>query len=170
MTIVTLAAQPGLLPTVAGWLWQEFWRHDGYTLAETQATYAVCTALRGAPQTFVLLDGSQPVGTATLARHDLDERPDLTPWLAGVYVVPEARGRGHARRLVAAVEDACRAAAIPSAWLYTHTAEGLYARLGWRVAEVVERAGNPPVTLMWKQFAPAAPPHGIGADASTPAR
>jgi hypothetical protein len=45
--------------------------------------------------------------------HDLDERPDLTPWLAGVFVFPEARGRAHVVHLIQAVEAACRSAAIP---------------------------------------------------------
>jgi hypothetical protein len=73
----------------------------------------------GLPQTFVLLVNDDPVGTASLVSHDLDERPDLTPWLAGVFVVPEARGRGHVMPLIRAVEDACRSAGIGTVWLCT---------------------------------------------------
>ena len=51
-----------------------------------------------------------------LVAHDLDERPDETPWLAGVFVSPEARGRGHVIHLIQAVEAACRAAASAVVW------------------------------------------------------
>ena len=97
---------------------------------------------------FVLLSGEMPVGTATLARKDLEERPDLTPWLAGVFVVPEARGRGYVSHLLQAFDDACRAASIETAWLYTNTAERVYLRAGWAVAEIVQRRDKLPTTLM----------------------
>ena len=148
LTITRTADRPDLVPIVARWLWHEFWQHDGYTLDQTWAAIAASVALSGPPQTFVLLLGDQPVGTASLATEDLDERPDLTPWLAGVFVVPEARGRGYAARLVAAVEAACQSACISTVWLYTNTAERLYARAGWRVVETVPRHGKRPVTLM----------------------
>ena len=84
----------------------------------------------------------------TLARRDLDERPDLTPWLAGVFVIPEARGRGYVKHLLAAFDEACRAASIRTAWLHTNTAKRVYLRAGWHVAEVIQRQGKLPVTLM----------------------
>lgn len=150
--IVTIADRPDLVPTVADWLWQAFWRQDGYGSADTQAAVAAATARTGPPQTFVALLEGRPVGTASLAAEDLDERPALTPWLANVFVLPAFRGRGCAIHLVTAVEGACHDAAIPHAWLHTSTAEGLYARLGWRAVEIVERRGKSPVTLMRKDF------------------
>lgn len=153
MTIVSIADHPDLAPTVASWLWHAFSRDDDRPLADIEALVAAATCRQGVPQCFVLLADGIPVGTASLARHDLDERPDLTPWLAGVLVLPQARGRGYARQLVAAVETACAASAIPTAWLYTHTAEPLYARAGWRRVEIVKRAGKPDVSLMRKDFA-----------------
>lgn len=148
LSVTTIARRPDLLPVVADWLWREWWRPRGRTLEETEAVYAACRAEVGPPQTLVLLSGGTPIGTATLARTDLEERPDLTPWLAGVFVVPEARGRGHVRHLLAAFDGACRAASIETAWLYTDTAERVYVRAGWRFAETVQRPGKPPTTLM----------------------
>lgn len=151
--IVTIADRPDLAATVAGWLWNEFLRHDGYTLAQAETLVAAGTARTGAPQCFVALADGIPVGTASLAIEDLDERPDLTPWLAGVFVLPESRGRSHAKRLIAAVEAACIKSGIPTAWLYTHTAEPLYASIGWQHVERVQRAAKPAVSLMRKDFA-----------------
>ena len=79
---------------------------------------------------------------ASLVKHDLDERPDLTPWLAGVFVVPHARRQGHAARLIAAVERTAKAASIAALWLYTANAEHIYARAGWRTVEVFELNGR----------------------------
>jgi len=152
--IVTTADRPDLVPTVTGWLWREFWRHDGSTLEQTRDAVAASAAQPGLPHCFVLLADGEPVGTASLTATDLDERPDLTPWLAGVFVVPEACGQGHATRLVAAVEAAGRSASIPKLWLYTNTAEGLYARIGWRSVAAIQRCNRRPVTLMRRDLIP----------------
>ena len=150
--IVRTSDRPDLVPIVAGWLWQAFWRDDGYTLDQTTAAVMASATQPGLPHTFILLVDGVPVGTASLAAEDLDERPHLTPWLAGVFVVPEARGRGYARRLVEAVERVCQAERIPAAWLYTNTAEALYARVGWHRVEVVQREGKAAVVLMRRDF------------------
>jgi GNAT superfamily N-acetyltransferase len=141
-TFVTIAERPDLVPVVAGWLWDAFWQKDGHTLKQTEAAVADWTSSSGPPQGFVLLVDGEAVGTASLVAHDLDQRRDLTPWLANVFVKPEARRRGHVGKLVAAVEEACRAASISPVWLYTHTAEHLYAKAGWRTVEYFDHAGQ----------------------------
>jgi GNAT superfamily N-acetyltransferase len=148
ISIVTIADRPDLVPMVAQWLWHEWWQDDGYTLEQTRAAVAASISRSGPPQTFVLLVDGEPIGTASLVAHDLDERPDLTPWLAGVFVIPEARGRGHVIHLIQAVEAACRSAAIPIVWLYTACAERVYARAGWRSVEAIQRSGRRSVMLM----------------------
>ncbi len=147
LRIVTLAERPDLAPTVADWLWEAFWRPEGGTRAKLDGLVAAAVAGTGLPRAFVLLADGAPVGTASLAEADLDLRPDLTPWLAGVFVRSEARGRGYGTRLVEAVEDAGRAAGVRRLWLYTGTAEPLYARLGWRAVERFDRHGRPNVLM-----------------------
>jgi GNAT superfamily N-acetyltransferase len=105
------------------------------------------------PRTLVLLVDDEPVGTASLTAHDLDERPDLTPWLAGMFVASHVRGRGYAARLVAAVEEEARRASITTLWLYTNTAERIYARVGWRTVETVLHNGKP-FALMRRDLLP----------------
>jgi GNAT superfamily N-acetyltransferase len=155
--IVRMADRPDLVPIVAGWLWHEWLHQDGYTLEQTDDAVAASISPSGPPQTFVLLVDGKPIGTASLVVHDLDERPDLTPWLAGVFVIPEARGRGHVIHLIQAVEAACRFAAIPVVWLYTAGAERVYARAGWHSVETVQRHGRRPVTLMRRDLTSLAP-------------
>ena len=148
LRVTTIRERPDLLPIVAEWLWREWWEQKGRTLEQAQAIYADCVAETGAPQTFVLLEGELPVGTVTLARKDLDERPDLTPWLAGVFVIPDRRGRGYVYHLFDEFERACQAVSVEAAWLYTNTAERVYLRAGWERTEVIQRPGKLPIILM----------------------
>ncbi|MGF3024504.1 GNAT family N-acetyltransferase [Methylobacterium aquaticum] len=141
--IVTTAERPDLAPLTGRWRWEAFRQEEDDSLAEMMAAQAAGAAGPGPmPRTFVLLDDDEPVGMASLVAHDLDPRPDLTPWLAGVFVAPQARGRGHAVRLVAAVEADAAALGIATLWLYTRSAEALYARIGWRNVETFAYRGR----------------------------
>jgi GNAT superfamily N-acetyltransferase len=148
-TIVAVSAQPGLAPLVAGWLLDAF-RHPASPTLEGMTARILAPRI-GPAETFVLFDGGVPVGTASLARQDLACRPELTPWLAGVFVSPAARGRGHASALVRRVEAFAAAADVPRLWLYTWSAEGLYARLGWE-REGIERDKGRDVVLMRREL------------------
>ena len=129
---------------VARWLWQAFWHDSGKPfeqLLEAVRTSSVTAGLM--PRTFILLADGEPVGTASLVAHDLEERPDLTPWLAGVFVELHARGQGYAGHLISAVEQEARSASVPTLWLYTNKAEHIYARAGWHTVETVKHGGRP---------------------------
>jgi len=82
-----------------------------------------------------------PVGTATLLAHDVgtEQWPDLTPWLAAVYVVPEHRRRGIGASLVNAIVSEAAAAGMDVLYLLTTEREEFYTQLGW---EVFDRAGE----------------------------
>ena len=99
------------------------------------------------PQSFVLLADGNPVGTASITDHDLEERPDLAPWPAGVFVVPDARGCGFAGQLVAEREQEARRVSALTLWLPTSTAKRLYARIDWQAIETVLH-NSQSVTLM----------------------
>lgn len=145
--IVRIADRPDLVPLVANWLWDAFWQPNGHRLEEVRAILAEADAEIGTPQSFVLLAGDVPCGTASFMAADLEIRDDIGPWLAGLYVVPEARGQGCAQRLVAAVEEAARQAGERMLFLHTSDAQGLYERLGWyAIEETVDN--HRPVTIM----------------------
>ncbi len=146
--IVRTTDRPEFIPLVAAWRWEAFARDDGSSLEDVQAHVMESIAETGPPQTFVLLIDDQPVGTASFVAHDLEGRAELTPWLASVFVAPEARGRGHAAVLVAAVEAAAQAASVARLWLYTETAEHVYARIGWGRVENFAHHGRPAVLMV----------------------
>jgi GNAT superfamily N-acetyltransferase len=147
--IVTVADQPRLIEPVAAILWQEFGRERGRTVADS--VRYVRRLLDAGEPCFALLADGESVGTASLVAHDLDQRPDLTPWLASLCVRPEARGRGYASILVKAVECAARASGVTTLWLYTWSAAPLYAGLGWATVGAA-RDGEYDVVLMRRDF------------------
>ncbi len=143
-SIVSTAERPDLVAVTARWRWEAFFRDAGRSFEDVLAA-AHETAANSVPipQTLVLLADDEPLGTASLTDHDLDERPDLTPWLAGVFVVPHARGQGLAARLIAAVEERAVTAGLSTLWLYTKAAERIYARAGWQTVETFQLEGQP---------------------------
>ena len=78
--------------------WGEF--RPGDTLeARTERMRAACG--KGAiPSVVVAIEDGRLLGGALLIDSDMKIRPQLTPWLAGVYVKAEDRGRGVASQLV----------------------------------------------------------------------
>lgn len=151
MSIVAVSAEPELAPIVARWLVGEFHDYPG-GLTVAAMTHMILTPREPFEESFVLLENGQPAGTASLTIEDLETRPDLAPWLAGVFVRPPSRGRGHARQLVRAVESHARGHGIATLWLYTGHAAPLYAGLGWRaMGQERDRWGN--VTLMRRDLA-----------------
>ena len=151
MQIRVLAETPHL-DTVAAWLHAQWWAADGYT---RDATLAFLRAATGpaAPMTLVAEQDGVPVGTATFDTDDLDSRPDLSPWLASVLVAPGHRRQGVATALVAAVEQAARAAGHERLWLFTADQAAFYAARGWQKAGQAAYHGAP-VTLMVRPLRP----------------
>jgi predicted N-acetyltransferase YhbS len=145
-SFVTLTDRPDMAPAAAEWLLDAF-RHD--LSPSHDELVAKLLAQKAPEETFILLADDVPVGTASLVTNDLPSRPDLTPWLASVLVRPQFRGKGYGAPLVRRVEAAATASAVPALWLYTWSAEPLYARLGWeRVGLERDSDRNIEVVLM----------------------
>jgi GNAT superfamily N-acetyltransferase len=139
---VAVSHRPELAPVVARWRVNALFDHPGgYTVEEMKAF--ILAPPVGPEETFVLFDHDQPAGTAALVRTHLETRPDLTPWLAGLFVEPAFRRRGYGSALVREVEAFALAASVPILWLYTSTAEPFYLRLGWERVGWNRRMGTP---------------------------
>jgi GNAT superfamily N-acetyltransferase len=90
----------------------------------------------------VLLEGAAPAGMVTLCLDDLSGRPELNPWLAGLYVDPAYRGKGYGRRLITELESLASKLQIERLSLYSSDAVGLYANAGWATVETFDRNGK----------------------------
>ena len=143
ITIVTLSERPDLLPVGARWAWQQWGQSAGRTLEQVLKHGARYADPLSHDQAFLLLDDGVPAAMASFVASDLDTRPDLTPWLAGVYVDTPFRGRGHAVRVIRRVEHKAVETGATELWLYTWTAAPLYRRLGWHDREMIETRHGP---------------------------
>lgn len=147
--ILSTAERPALAEITAQWRWDAFAKGGGRSFERLLADERLAASEAAEmPRTLVAIVEGRPVGMASLVASDLEERPELGPWLAGVFVLPEERRRGHGARLVRAIEEIAWAAAIGRLWLYTRTAERLYASLGWLTVETFERADDRRYALM----------------------
>jgi N-acetylglutamate synthase-like GNAT family acetyltransferase len=130
--VVPLAERPDLVETVAAWGFGT-WGHlsPGYTLSQRRADLLTEMRPDGVPTTFVAVDQSgAAVGTAALIFDDIEGDP-RNPWLASVYVPPEARRHGIASLLVRRVEHEAARLGYRRLYLFTATVPQLYAGLGW---------------------------------------
>ncbi len=134
LTLSYLADRPHFVPACAAWLyglWGCQMADESYekTLDLCQ-TGAQTTAL---PLIVVAHEGDKPLGMAMLCAQDPDPdaRPDLTPWLAGVYVHPFARGQGIAQKLLLRLEADVKALGYKAFYLITEEAAALYEKVGW---------------------------------------
>jgi GNAT superfamily N-acetyltransferase len=140
LSFVTTSERPDLTAVTGAWRWDAFFCEGDASFEELMARERAAAADDALlPTVFVLLDGGDPVGMVALCNDDLDDRPDLNPWLAGLYVAPTHRGKGHARRLIEKTETAAAQAGIRSLSLYTASAVNLYRSSGWTTIETFNR-------------------------------
>ena len=140
--IEQLAERPDLLQIVAAWIYRQWW-----TTVEGASVNTLEDLLRGhlvhdeIPLTFVASLDRRPIGTATLIAHDVgtEQWPDLSPWLAALYVIPDYRRRGVGGALVSATMSKARALGARAVYLSTVYREDFYAHLGWQVVDRSDR-------------------------------
>jgi GNAT superfamily N-acetyltransferase len=138
--ILPLSERPDLVPTIAEWHRLD----DGGRMPLEAWIEAHAVEARGAdvPTAWVALIDGRPVGCVSLIASNMDTHPELTPWLAALYVVPDARRRG----VGSALTDRCEAHAASlgyrTLFLYTERAEPFYAERGWRLRGTEEYEGQ----------------------------
>lgn len=152
LQISYLADHPQHLAQVVAWVFEEWGRHiPGVTLEKIEARFSNHLHRNALPLTLLALMDGQAAGTASLQTTDMYTHPELTPWLAAVYVPPAHRRLGIGSELVQAAEAVSRRIGVRRLYLFTPDRERFYARLGW---SVLERTGfrHQPVVIMRKSF------------------
>ncbi|MEB0227947.1 GNAT family N-acetyltransferase [Pseudomonas sp. 10S4] len=148
-----LCDHPALIAEFAELNFNEWGHYKPGNTLEAQTEHMRASCGRGSvPTVVVAIEDSQLLGGALLLAHDLDSRPQLTPWLAGVYVKPEHRGRGIPSQLVTRIVEEAAQVGVPELYLCTPNAQALYAKLGWEEIEEVDDNGL--VTVMKRSTAP----------------
>lgn len=102
------------------------------------------------PTALVAVCDGKVIGTAALKEKEL-EHVSYSPWLAGVFVLPEFRCRGVGALLIEAAEKKAKSLGVLRLFLYTPTSENYYANLGWKTVERHALASGP-ITIMAKEL------------------
>ncbi|CAB4795750.1 unannotated protein [freshwater metagenome] len=133
--VASLAEHPHHWQTAAEWSF-EAWKHD--FPSDTVQTYLDQYALASTKseellEVFAAIDSQDDLlGVATLVDDDeLPDAPEPGPWLAAVFVTPDARKFGVGSALVEHVVNRARELGYPKIYLYTEHQELWYASKGW---------------------------------------
>lgn len=96
------------------------------------------------PITMIALKGGKCIGTVSIYRNDLPERPEYQPWLAALYVLPDFRGQGVADRLVRDMLDHLSGLGYETIYAKTETRSryDYYMQKGWKLLETVDVDGR----------------------------
>jgi len=118
-------------------LHQAEWAHfdPDFTVEARVAALTHIAEHEGIPAIFVAIENSEFCGSAALVEQDMDNHPELSPWLAAVFVKKVWRGRSIAKSLVQYCEREAQNAGIRKLYLFTEFASKLYASLGWKSIE-----------------------------------
>jgi predicted N-acetyltransferase YhbS len=98
MRISSLHQVPQFADTIAHRGWSAF--DSGLTLAEYRAGLEPLMKSEGVPSALVAHDNEKYLGSVLVIANDLDARPDLTPWIAALWVEPNHRSKGIAVALI----------------------------------------------------------------------
>lgn len=144
MHVENLSRRRELLGTIARWHF-ELW--GILTGSETLSGYVKilerCATSTTIPSVLIALSDAELLGSVSLVACDMTIRPDLTPWLAQLFVSPLQRSRGVGAALVRAALDHARQCGFKRVYLYTSgTLPDYYTRLGWSTLERVEYLGK----------------------------
>jgi predicted N-acetyltransferase YhbS len=152
ISIEPLAAHPALAEALAQW------HHAEWSALMPDWSYAMAldelrdhATRRTVPTTLTALDGDALLGSVSLIDVDAEQFTDLRPWLASLYVVSAARGRGLGKMLVRAVQDLAAKLGEREVFLFTAHEIDFYLPLGWRVVERRRLFDNTVSIMRWRK-------------------
>ena len=129
-------AFPELKLIAADRIWNTWWRPHGHLFQVVTDFFDELPEAQSIPFCLVAQDNGNYVGSVLGLVSDLEDRPELSPWVAALWVDPKYRRRGVAEALVRAALDELFALGYEAAYLCA-TAEkrGMYQRQGWVLIE-----------------------------------
>ena len=117
-------------------VWNAWWRPHGKAFQVVKDFFDDLPETRGIPFGLVAHDDGKYLGSVLGLASDLDERPEISPWVGALWVEPEFRKQGIATALVKAALDEIFAVGHELAFLCATVDKRLmYQRQGWVLIE-----------------------------------
>ena len=152
VSIGLLADHPGLIPAVGQIRWKEW----GHPPEPENLDWWVDVTRREAkrdalPVTWAAIDPlGQAVGAVGLAKFDIEERRDRSPWVIGMIVAVQQRGLGIGSQLMNTLEAWAHQHGYRQTWVATGQAADFYRKCGWELMEVIDRSSGETASILTK--------------------
>jgi len=147
VTISDLRQRPDFLEAVADRVWRGFWSEHGYPLDAIADLTRKSLGLQPLPFCLVAHTDDMFHGTVSVILSDQAARPVYTPWIAALWVDPEARRHGIGAALVAEAVLRTISLGIPRVYLATRLqSRAFYEKRGWITRE--EHVGDDNLTIL----------------------
>jgi GNAT superfamily N-acetyltransferase len=134
ISIVDLSDHPEFIPTVIGWIRQE-WpdSRDDDAIKER-----LCGSRRRGtlPMALVAIYDKEPIGFVSLTLYEKGIEQGRPHWIDALYVEPLRRGQGLAQRLLQEAEEKAATLGITEFFALTEI-PGLYHKCGWQSVEEI---------------------------------
>jgi predicted N-acetyltransferase YhbS len=152
MKIEFLADHKNCISTLARWSFEEWsYLHPDRTLADAEFLISEGGNRERLPISLVAMDKGKVIGMIALTTSDFKARPNLSPWLSGLYVDELQRCAGVGAKLVHEIEKLAADLGANKLYLVTDDAEKFYSKLGWSAQERFVWQGLS-VTVMEKEL------------------
>ncbi len=152
MEIVDLNEIPDIISTLAKWHHEQWAYLSPQTSIEMRTEkYQEYLGEKLIPRTYVVLENSSVIGSASIVKNDMKTRMEYSPWLASVYVRPEHRDKGIGSKMVCHVMSVAEKNDFESLYLFTPDKESFYERLCWLTIHN-EAFSNTQVSVMTLKF------------------
>lgn len=143
VTIDYLENHPDFIPVCASWAFGQWGCQSGGSFERAKKRFTEGANKTSIPLTLVAIADGKPAGMISLWESNFDGRPDLSPWLASVYVHPFHRKKGIALLLVKRLEAEAQRLGYKKLYLVTEESKGLYEKNGWQeMDQVTTHYGN----------------------------
>jgi GNAT superfamily N-acetyltransferase len=127
---------PQFVDAVADRGWRAWWTESGVALATYRTSLE--PMLRGdvLPMAFVAHRDESYMGSVLLIESDLEARPQLSPWIAALWVDEQYRGQGIAQSLMTTAQTAAAKLGFSGIFLCAEAkVTPYYLRQGWKQIE-----------------------------------
>jgi predicted N-acetyltransferase YhbS len=133
--IQNLLLYPQHIDMVANWIYQEFGKGAPDRTLDYVINRFKNRNLNKPPLSLISLIDNECVGVVSIFDNDLATRPELTPWLSGLYVNPNYRCNGIADKLINSVLQICKNLNYNTVFLRTEHTSDYYKKRGWTFVE-----------------------------------
>jgi len=150
--ICDVRQRPEFFGTVANRIWRAWWQPNGFPIDYIASRLTENMAVTPIPFALIAHDGAKFLGTSSVIASDLQERPQLTPWVAAVWVEEDARKHGVGAALVNRAAQDCFALGESRIYLCARAQmAGFYGKIGWTM---IERGVGPHQLDVFRREAP----------------